>query len=329
MSENDFNLGDVVPIKLDTKVEVKADLTESAQIVSKKLSDIIRDACGVAIDTTRALVSPFNAWCNAWAESILAKNKIKMEELKGEQERVEIMNRLKNEILSSIDPLRLAEIRRFAEALNDVQDEINDLGEEHVSSEPVNEDFFNFWQHATQLASEDGLRRILAKLLVEEAKESAFSIRTLDTLVKSSKHERELFSKYTMAQIGDGILAIRVRNGVFTENDYPDIITLQRSGFISESSFSITIRSEDNAQIDVKFGMSDFTLVPDRQIAVSIYPFTTAGSELLKIITPDYSSFDATEAAKNIALEIKSQNQEINMLLFQQKGTIPVEAWNL
>ena len=117
--------------------------------------------------------------------------------------------------------------------------------DDKVSDKAVDKDWFSRWRAEARLVTSDELRRMWARILVEEVKEpEAVSLKTLDVLKNLTKSDIDLFIKIARYHIG-GLIFVTLdeenTNPFFMASEY-EAILLQNRDLLSEVRFTIKFK---------------------------------------------------------------------------------------
>lgn len=159
-----------------------------------------------------------------------------------------------------------------------------------VSDKAVDKDWFSRWRAEARLVTSDELRRMWARILVEEVKEpEAVSLRTFDIIKNLTKKDIELFKRVVRLHINHEIHIIPDIGKYYFSVNGSDIFSLQNLGLLSEVplSHSTTKLLPDLQKTTLLAHGSAFLFDTDKSIRFvssgSSFPLTLAARELLNI----------------------------------------------
>lgn len=191
-----------------------------------------------------------------------------------------------------------------------------------VSDKAVDKDWFSRWRAEARLVTSDELRRMWARILVEEVKEpEAVSLRTFDILKNLTKKDIELFKKVARLHINHAIHPSQkdIKSCIFV--DVKDIFPLQNLGLISEIKLELLCGKflpDFNKTTFIAHG-SAFLIDADREIGLLSgrprFFLTVSGHELLKISDNiDYLSDEETIEIGNLMFSLFSRKYTITAI---------------
>lgn len=196
-----------------------------------------------------------------------------------------------------------------------VASELYDVGEEEVSSEPIDRDWFTKWRTYAQDTSSEELQSLWAKLLVgENRKPKAYSLHTLELLSRLSKEDAEIIAKVFKYSFGDGLPKFDKFESVYEEEGISfnyflhlealDIINGVSSSGLTGLGFHIRKQGDLLSEF---FRCRDLYLYisgkSDQVPVVACYSLSQAGKEILSLVSQD----SATEVLDKIATYIFDQ----------------------
>lgn len=160
---------------------------------------------------------------------------------------------------------------------------------EKVSDEPVDEGWKNRFFNIVEEICDDELREIWGRVLAGEIKKpKSYSLRTLETLRNLAKEEAAIIVKAA---------SFSIKNEYIYKNSslsLPEKLLLQEIGLMLDDgiginySFEVKAKSEELVVIDDN---TVFKLYNDSdnilKIEVEIYKLSTAGKEILKLVSVD------------------------------------------
>lgn len=159
-------------------------------------------------------------------------------------------------------------------------------------SESINEDWLSYYIEGASKISDEQVQELWAKILAGEIiTPKTFSKRTLDVLLRLSTEEAKLFEKICgyVVEISNNMILMN-EGKLNAEYPYSEIMQLDECGLINSSgtnSINMTINPSDKLAIiygqDAIIGQSK----KQENVRLQIFPLTVAGTELLKITSPN------------------------------------------
>ena len=114
--------------------------------------------------------------------------------------------------------------------------------DDKVSDKAIDKDWFSRWRAEARLVTSDELRRMWARILVEEVKApETISLKTLDVLKNLTKKDIEIFIKVARLHIGHLIYVYydNIKTNYLFLTNTSEAVLLQNSGLLSEVTFSL------------------------------------------------------------------------------------------
>lgn len=159
-------------------------------------------------------------------------------------------------------------------------------------SESINEDWLSHYIEGASKISDEQVQELWAKILAGEIiTPKTFSKRTLDVLLRLSPEEAKLFEKVCgyVVEISNNMILMN-EDKLNAKYPYSEIMHLDECGLINSSgtnSINMTINPSDKLAIiygqDAIIGQSK----KQENVRLQIFPLTVAGTELLKITSPN------------------------------------------
>jgi|GEM_PF-4843993 len=219
---------------------------------------------------------------------------------------------------------RVADGKRLIETVAIAVAELKDLPDEELAEEGPDKDFLNKWRREAEIIDDEEIRKLWAKILVEEVKKpKSISKRTLDTLKDISKDEARLFEKL-LVDIWNGRVFIanaEIANPEtsITPNSnltFKDFLMLTNANLMLPSNAIANIKSrprESNCKVDGQdwFALDiapNLLVASNNPIGIKGRSLTTAGSELADLFRLPLETQQAINIAKVIARR-KNTNQ--------------------
>ena len=218
-----------------------------------------------------------------------------------------------------------ADAKRLGAAITEVARQLADIPDDQISDEPLSQTFFNRWRREAEMIDEEDLRQFWASLLVEETKQpGSISPRTLDVARNLSRDEAKLFEQmvkdvFEKALIVDG-------KSVPPGCGYIDKIRLQDAGLVGSEDSQREFQVHSDGGSGKPF--ADIVFQDDRylircfgdKVQVSCHVLTTAGVELMKILSVRRTQEDVVAIAKAIADQKKHSLVEVHKVTSIEPG---------
>ena len=316
-------MSDISPIK--AKLDAKVDLTES----TNKITNTI-------VTPFQYLTKGVKKICVAWGGRMIAKSERHnmLEQAQNEKDAEDIKSGKKeyrDGILLNTETMQspqdyykqisehneYCDAERLNAALLEAAIELSNTPDEEISGDPLDKTFFNRWRSEAELIDDEILRKLWARLLVEETKKpNIVSLRTLDAAKNLTKLDADLFIKVSRGIIQDAILS--GANGHPINGSYGEILFLQDARLVSYQSSTKNI----DHTVDLKMhGKCTCILFQDNNIAIcfkkekisySCYVLTTAGQEIHRTFKEKRSLDDFIK----ITNEISRQNNNVEAFIY-------------
>lgn len=169
-----------------------------------------------------------------------------------------------------------------------------------VSSEPISQDWLNRFQSTIEDISEPELQDLWAKILAGEIKApNSYSLRTLDVLRNMTQKEAQLFSRCTRNYLLGDFICVEKMCGV----QLREMQKLAEIGVLSIQETSKPFPSSCNIPITRQIM---FKIKSTKTININANVLTTAGVEIMKLISPS----DNSEFIKSLSECLKSKGAE-------------------
>ena len=238
-----------------------------------KLAETISFALG---GTARGEIKMADA--KAYASELEAKTKNKVALIKAQGE---------DELANYVAAKESRKLRNTVAVIEKAQSHFTEG--EKVSDEPVDEGWKNRFFNIVEEICDDELREIWGRVLAGEIKKpKSYSLRTLETLRNLAKEEAAIIVKAA---------SFSIKNEYIYKNSslsLPEKLLLQEIGLMLDDgiginySFEVKAKSEELVVIDDN---TVFKLYNDSdnilKIEVEIYKLSTAGKEILKLVSVD------------------------------------------
>ena len=280
---------DISPVKIDINADLTKpaeDITEMTKDTHKGFGKILYAAYGPLVEKRIGEAKRIEAQAERDASEIkdgisrydiAAKKMISLPE-------VSSIDMLCREIVN-VDSVLKA--KRLAAAIFTAGVEIKQIPEENISSDPINQTFFNHWRAEAELIDDDDLRQWWAHLLVEETKKPhSISPRTLEVAKKLSREEAQLFEKLNIG-ISEGFLLTNAEDEPAT-GTFSDILTLQDAELINPQKAERQCKKAENSNNIIFFIRTGYVLkiVSKYDIVLTGHRLTRAGKDLYDIMPP-------------------------------------------
>ena len=306
-------MSDISPIK----AKVNANMTDA-------INQIVDTAVLPIQSLHKGIVKIFTAYTGTWLANKEAQNRLIAAQIEKDVEdikagRKEYRNLNLITLGLSQDPKvyykqisdnnEVCNARRLDDTIHEAALELSKIPEEEIADEPLNQTFFNHWRAEAELIDEEGLRKLWARLLVEETKKThSVSLRTLDVVKNLSKQEAEAFCRIAKGVVDNAVVAIH--NGAPIFGQYNEILALQDARLIGSQISTVTVLANNEylpkKAIIIPFFESNIAIaIEEKEISFNIYPLTMAGREIYAIIK---SRLELNEII-SIVNEISKQNQ--------------------
>ena len=121
-------------------------------------------------------------------------------------------------------------------------EELARTSDDKISDKAVDKDWFSRWRAEARLVTSDELRRMWARILVEEVKDpETVSLKTLDILKNLTKKDIDVFIKVARLHIGHLIYVYydNIETNYLFVTNTSEAVLLQNSGLLSEVTFSL------------------------------------------------------------------------------------------
>ena len=203
--------------------------------------------------------------------------------------------------------------------------QLADIPDDQISDEPLSQTFFNRWRREAEMIDEEDLRQFWAKLLVEETKAPhSISPRTLHVARDLSREDAVLFERVAQCVFDDTLVVDG--NGIPPNCSYLEKIRLQDAGLIgsANSRREFQVHSDGRsgkACADIVFQDDGFLIrCFGNEVHVSCHVLTTAGIELMKILSIRRTQEDIVAIAKAIADQKKHSLVEVHKVTSIEPG---------
>lgn len=186
--------------------------------------------------------------------------------------------------------------------------------EKTVSEEPVDKDWILRFFNSVEDISNEKMQKIWGKILAGEIKKpNTFSFRTLEVLKNLTQEEAQLFTEISEFVMETKDLCFIPSNGNLLEKygiSYEKILNLEESGLINARSIGLTNNILPDEQTCINNNklvcLFKVTSKVKQDIDISVYQFTKAGIQLLKIIDKKSNDTYAKDFFKQIKVNNKS-----------------------
>lgn len=166
--------------------------------------------------------------------------------------------------------------------------------DEDISDDDVNPDWFARWRETAKLTSEKDMQQLWGTILAEEIKSpGGISYRTLEVLKNITSDEAQLFQKVTPLIIVDQYIVFTKHAGSTTALELVDLLKLNESGLISSSDdLSYSIDQQANGRFSIPMLNVGLVVECTKTLSIPVVPLSTAGKEMLSIITADKTNLE-------------------------------------
>lgn len=194
------------------------------------------------------------------------------------------------------------------------------------SDDKVDNDWITRFIDIAENISNDDLQTLWSKILANEIIEpKSYSLRTLDVLKNLSTHEAKLFEKASNYVVNDTFLLSETDNIHNYPIPYYNIILLSECGLIKDEPFlTYNIELKNFPEKVLEYG--NYLLVCDssieKKVQIEIYPLTSTGKELYKIINCEISKDFFIEVAKSLSEKDKKSSFSIHEIVSKEQEGI-------
>ena len=218
-----------------------------------------------------------------------------------------------------------ADAKRLGAAITEVARQLADIPDDQISDEPLSQTFFNRWRREAEMIDEEDLRQFWAKLLVEETKAPhSISPRTLHVARDLLREDAVLFERVARCVFDDTLVVDG--NSIPPNCSYLEKIQLQDARLvgIEDSRREFRVHSDGRSGkscADIVF-QNDGYLIRcfGNEVHVSCHVLTTAGIELMKILSIRRTQEDIVAIAKTIADQKKHSLVEVHKVTSIEPG---------
>lgn len=318
-----------LPGKFDTKIDVKADLTESVTMVVETVLDPAKRGNKGISKLVNACFGPWVATREGKIARIKAQTKYDCLQIESGQNN-------NNEIISTEsserkDPITLIgrelnnqDTERFLGILGIAMEQIKQIPEEEISDEELDKDFLNKWRRAAEIIENQEMREIWASLLTAEVKlPKSVSKRTLDVVENLSKEEIETFQKLLSSKImnKENILIKHINNSHYPINNlnykYKDTISLIDATLLNPSMNSIFLTYANGISLMSENSLYFYYLSYDNKIKHPSFILSSAGKEMAEIMLGGIVKLPNEEQVIEIAKSFFETNKSVNFQLIK------------
>lgn len=186
--------------------------------------------------------------------------------------------------------------------------------ESEVSEEEVNQDWLMHFFNSVQDIGDEDMQKLWGKVLAGEIKNpNSFTLRSLDTLSKITKHEAILFEELRPYIINyRGTLAILNIDEINEKYNisYGKIVEIAECGLIDASGvMQLTLNVAEEYPLELIYNMELLRSnnKERKEIKIPIYKLTQAGKDIFRVVNENYNE----NYFKDVVQYLAQNNQEI------------------
>lgn len=199
--------------------------------------------------------------------------------------------------------------------------------EDHVSEEPVEEDWATRFFNIAEDISDEEMQRLWGKILAGEVKQpKSFSLRTLDLLKNLSRTEAEVFnriSNFVIISHNSPFLFQGEKDEILNKYNinFNDRLLLVEMGVLQPDN-AITRGLKQNSQNYITYFEAGKYIIKAEKKAntpenrIEIFRFTKIGEELLKLVTPNINE----NYVKDFCTRLEKFDIDVQYALIIQKN---------